>query len=274
VNHFAFQDRPVHPALRGLVRGLWHYDEQRAAPLRRREMPCAEAVLLFNLGPPIGVSWPDPAAETGFATAAGFFARPHPAPARSFMPGRQRGVQVMLTPLGAERLLRASLAAVPTELLSLPDILGRGGASLGERLAESKDATDCLDLLEAELLRRLAGSPAKHDTVTEAWRRIEASAGRIAIAPLARDLGWSRQTLVARFRARTGLTPKMAARLQRFQAVVARLPEVPEQGWVGLAAEAGFADQSHLIREVRDFTGLTPGALLRRRLPDGLGFAE
>ncbi|MGG5887857.1 helix-turn-helix domain-containing protein [Falsiroseomonas sp. HC035] len=271
---FAFHPRTIHPALRGLVRGLWHYDEQRDAPLRRREMPVAEAVLLFNLGPPIGVAWPDPAAETGFASAAGFLARPHPAPARSFMSGRQRGVQVMLTPLGAERLLRTPLSAVPAAFLSLPEALGRGGAGLGERLAETRGAAACLDLLEAELLQRLAGTAPPADPVAQAWRRIEASAGRIAIGALARDLGWSRQTLVTRFRARTGLTPKMAARLQRFRAVIAHLPEVPEQGWAGLAAELGYADQSHLIRDVRDFTGLTPGALLRRRLPDGLGFVE
>lgn len=270
---FRFHPRAPHAALRGLVRGLWHYDEARAAPQRRREMPCAEAVLLINLGPPIGVAWPDPTAETRFDTAAGFLARPHPAPARSFMDGSQRGLQVMLTPLGAERLLRCPISGVPAQFLDLRDTLGRDGASLAARLAETADPDSCLDLLEAELLRRLAGDPPA-DAVAEAWQRIEACAGQIGIGALARDLGLSRQTLVRRFHARTGLTPKLAARLQRFTGVIARLPEVPEAGWAGLAAEAGFADQSHLIREVRAFTGLPPAALLRKRLPDGLGFAE
>lgn len=270
---FRLHSRSPHPALRGLVRGLWHYEESRLAPQRRREMPCAEAVLLINLGPPIGVAWPDPTAETRFDTAAGFLARPHPAPARSFMPGSQRGVQVMLTPLGAERLLHCPISGVPAQLLDLRDTLGRGGASLGERLAETPDPETCLDLLEAELMHRLAGD-APADAVAEAWQRIEGSAGQIGIASLARDLGLSRQTLVRRFHARTGLTPKLAARLQRFTGVIARLPQVSKDGWAGLAAEAGFADQSHLIGEVRAFTGLAPAALLRKRLSDGLGFAE
>lgn len=274
MSRFAFHDRPPHPALRGLVRGIWHYDETRPAPLRRREMPGAEAVLLFNLGPRIGVSWPDPATETGIDCAAGFFARPHPAAARSFMSGRQRGVQVMLTPLGAERLLRIPLSAVPAEFLGLRDALGRDGSLLGERLAETGSAAQCLDLLEADLLRRLAGTPPPQDPVAEAWARIEASAGRVSIGALAGQVGWSRQTLSRRFRDRTGLSPKLAARLLRFSAVIRRLPDVPAEGWAGLAAEAGYADQSHLIREVTEFTGLTPAALLRRRLPDGLGFSE
>ena len=53
---FRFHPRSPHPALRGLVRSLWHYDETRPAPQRRREMPCAEAVLLINLGSPIGAA--------------------------------------------------------------------------------------------------------------------------------------------------------------------------------------------------------------------------
>jgi AraC-like DNA-binding protein len=273
VNRFAFDARPVHPALRGLVSGLWHYDEQRDAPLRRREMPGAEAVLLFNLGPPIGVAWPDPAAETAFETAAGFFARPYPAPARSTMSGRQRGLQVMLTPLGAERLLRAPMSGLRPELLDLRTALGLDAVTLGERLAATAGAGACLDLMEAELLRRLAGAPPPADAVAQAWHRIEASGGRLAIGALARDLGLSRQTLVTRFRARSGLTPKLAARLKRFGGVLARLPSQPGD-WAGLAAEAGYADQAHLIRECSALTGLTPGALLRRRLPDGLGFAE
>ncbi|WP_439598666.1 helix-turn-helix domain-containing protein [Falsiroseomonas sp.] len=268
-----FHPRRPHPALRGLVRGLWYYAERREAPQRRREMPCAEAVLLINLGPAIGVAWPDPAAETRFDTATGFLARPHPAPARSSMQGSQRGVQVMLTPLGAERLLRCPISGVPAQFLDLSEMLGREGPGLAARLAETTDPESCLDLLEGMLLRRLAGDPPT-DAVAEAWRRIEASAGRIGIGALARDLGLSRQTLVRHFHDRTGLTPKLAARLQRFSGVIARLPEVPEAGWAGLAVEAGFADQSHLIREVRAFTGLSPAALLRRRLADGLGFGE
>ncbi len=35
--------------------------------------------------------------------------------------------------------------------------------------------------------------------------------------------------------------------------------------WAGLAAEHGFADQAHLVREVRALAGVTPSALVRER---------
>lgn len=274
MNRFTFHDRPPHPALRGLVSGFWHYDEERGAPLRRREMPCAEAVLVINLGPPIGVAWPDPARETRFEPGAGFLARPHPAPARSFMAGRQRGVQVMLTPMGAERLLREPLDPLPAEFLSLREALGRGGDSLGDQLGSTRDPGACLDIMERFLLHRLAEEGPPRDPIAHAWRRIEATAGRMPIASLAAELGWSRQTFARHFRRRTGLPPKLTARLKRFGAVISRLPPDGAPDWAGLAAEAGYADQAHLIHDVKAFTGLSPAALLDRRLRDGLGFAE
>ena len=43
--------------------------------------------------------------------------------------------------------------------------------------------------------------------------------------------------------------------------------------WAALAARGGYFDQSHLAREIRRFTGRTPGQLLRDRLTTELGFA-
>jgi transcriptional regulator GlxA family with amidase domain len=93
--------------------------------------------------------------------------------------------------------------------------------------------------------------------VARAWRLIVAGGGRTPIGDLAREVGWSHRHLIARFRQQVGLTPKTAARLVRFEALLARLRERPAS-WARLAAEAGYADQAHLVRDFRSFTGRTP----------------
>lgn len=62
------------------------------------------------------------------------------------------------------------------------------------------------------------------------------------------------------FRRQLGLTPHKFARITRFNAVFPDL-RGGRNGGASLAAKHGYADQSHLIREVHEFTGVTPSSL-------------
>ena len=48
---------------------------------------------------------------------------------------------------------------------------------------------------------------------------------------------------------------------------------LPRLGWAGVAAEAGFFDQAHLIRDFRLIAGTTPGRYLEETNPLGVVFA-
>ena len=74
--------------------------------------------------------------------------------------------------------------------------------------------------------------------------------------------GYSR----ARFLADVGATPKSYARVHRFSSVLEARRKAPERAWADLAAEYGFADQAHLIRETRSLAGRTPEVLIQELL--------
>ena len=76
---------------------------------------------------------------------------------------------------------------------------------------------------------------------------------------MAREVGWSERHLAARFRTEIGLTPKAAARVIRFDRARRMIPGAAAPI---VAAECGYADQSHLVRDFVAFTGLAPGAWL------------
>jgi AraC-like DNA-binding protein len=81
-------------------------------------------------------------------------------------------------------------------------------------------------------------------------------------------VGWSHRHLIDRFRRQVGLSPKTAARLVRFDGVWRRLDgEGGRLDWADLAREVGYADQAHLVRDFRQFTGTTPTAFAARTLP-------
>jgi AraC-like DNA-binding protein len=83
----------------------------------------------------------------------------------------------------------------------------------------------------------------------------------IRIAALAEAVGWSRSRLVDRFRREIGVPPKTVARIARFHSAVDRM-SAGETSLARIAAEWGYADQSHFNRDVRDLAGCTPGELL------------
>ena len=86
------------------------------------------------------------------------------------------------------------------------------------------------------------------------------SGGRSTISEIARQVGWSHKHLITKFKQQIGVTPHLAARLLRLSTVWRHLND--EQSWARIAAECGYADQAHLTREFRRFTGTTPGALI------------
>ena len=116
-------------------------------------------------------------------------------------------------------------------------------------------------------LRRLERGPRPSPEVGWAWERLVATDGAVPIGRIANEVGRSHKHLIAKFRQQIGLRPKTAARLVRLDGVWRRLDEDRRRlDWGQLAAEAGYADQGHLIRDFHQFTGTTPTDFQARTL--------
>lgn len=102
--------------------------------------------------------------------------------------------------------------------------------------------------------RRLLEAVREEPTLAWAVRR----GGSIPIGRVAADVGWSHKHLIAMFVERIGLAPKTVARLARFERVLTQVRRGHAPNWGQVAADTGYADQPHLIREFRAFAGTTP----------------
>jgi AraC-like DNA-binding protein len=177
-------------------------------------------------------------------------------------------LEVWLAPLGAYRLLGLPMAELAGQTVDLVAVLGRAGRRLGEQLRETPSWSQRFALLDRFLLARLADGPRPLPEVGWAWARLVATGGAVPIGRLAAEVGWSHRHLIDRFRRQVGLSPKTAARLVRFDGVWRRLDgEGGRLDWADLAREVGYADQAHLVRDFRQFTGTTPTAFAARTLP-------
>lgn len=168
-------------------------------------------------------------------------------------------VQVRLSPLVARAVLGVSPADLDGAVVALDDLWGREASRIRERLSEAPSWEGRFALADALLARRRGTRASVDPEVAWAWRRIVSSRGLIRVDGLADEVGWSRKRLWSRFRSQIGLPPKRAAKLVRFDHAVHRL--ATGEGAARVAAESGYADQSHLHRDVVAFTGLTPATV-------------
>ncbi|WP_345679290.1 AraC family transcriptional regulator [Yinghuangia aomiensis] len=191
--------------------------------------------------------------------------------------GRRRGVQVSLTPLGARAVYAVPAAALAHQLVPLDELLGALAAESADRLRAATTWPARFTVLDELLLRAVAGSADRDPAhrmraeVTGAWRRLVAARGRVRIDTVAAELGWSRRHLTDRFRGELGLSPKTFARVLRFEHAHDLATVRDPLPWADLASLCGYADQAHLAREWREFTGRSPTAWRRGEVLLGAG---
>jgi AraC-like DNA-binding protein len=170
------------------------------------------------------------------------------------------GIMARLAPLGAYKLLGPAVSEIGGTIVGLEDIVGADARRLSERVQSARTWEERGRLLDDFLLNRATDGPQPSPEVTHAWHLLERSRGRNPISEIARQVGWSHKHLITRFKQQIGVAPHLAARLLRLSTVWRHLND--DQSWARTAAESGYADQAHLTREFRRFTGTTPAALI------------
>jgi len=172
-----------------------------------------------------------------------------------------QAVQVRLSPVVTRAVLGVSPADLDGAVVALEDLCGRQASRIREQLSDASSWEDRFAVTDAFLAHRhQAGSRGAGSSVDPevawAWNRILVGRGQVRVDRLAAEVGWSRKRLWSRFHSQIGLPPKRAAKLVRFDHAAHRLAAGEDAARV--AADGGYADQSHLHRDVVAFTRATP----------------
>ncbi len=232
-----------------------------------RGLPSRYLTLVVSLDRPLDLTLPgDRPTPISLGALVGGL---HAAPVSIHHDGVQHGVQLQLTPLGARALLGTPASELAHQVVPLDAVFG-AAPELGDRLATARSwperFTALDDLLGRAVTRRQSRPP--RPELAYAYNRLSASAGRLGIATLAAEVGWSRRHLAEQFRREYGLTPKVLARVLRFERARSLLASPRRPALAGVAAVCGYADQAHMTHDWVTFAGLSPRAwLAEEQLP-------
>ncbi len=264
MSSISYEQRLPSPALASHVECYWTLrgramPEDAADHGAERVLPDGRVEIVFNCGGAVvqtrdGVAHRQPATLLVGPTTRAVLIRPT---------GALHMVGIRLRHGSAPAVLGVPAAPLTDTMHSLHDV-ATFPSSFREQLAESVSFAMQIAIIERQLMARLARARLVASRSTSiAVARILASEGAIGIARVATDAGLSTRQLARRFGQDVGVGPKLLSRLARFHAVLRLVETEGPPTLASAAARAGYVDQSHLVRDFREFAGLTPSAYFR-----------
>ncbi|WP_280221259.1 AraC family transcriptional regulator [Nocardia neocaledoniensis] len=251
----AFIDRYVGYRLTGFEPGL------------HRGLPSRHMTFIVAVGPTIDViEQTDPRQAPGNyrCVLSGLQA----SPAMIAHTGFQEGVAIELTPLGSRVLFGMPASELWDVSIECTDAHRHLGDQLADAVQSQQDWPGRFAACDRALTAAARTDALAGPEITWAWRALVRSGGTCEITPLADRIGWSRQHLTRQFTAEFGASPKLAARIIRFERARRMLASTPSYISIAqVAATCGYYDQAHLNRDFAELAGCAPTTWLAEEIP-------
>lgn len=254
---FEFVPRQLSGETSRFVESIW-FARGHIQGVRERIAPTGSTVAAVVLGDPIRQT-PD-GATAALVADTGFLIGPHDRPIVNEPQGETYCVGIVTTPVGCRPAFGLAPAALRGRVVDLLEAWPRA-AALRRELSRSRTPAEALDIVEAILT-----TPEPFDR--NAFTRCEAAAAQLAANPtrpvgdIAAELGVSHGHLDRQFTEQVGLSPRTLARILRMRRLLEAIDVHGSVGWAEKAADLGWSDQAHLIRDFKRHTGVTPSAYL------------
>jgi AraC-like DNA-binding protein len=173
------------------------------------------------------------------------------------------GFAIFLKPFASWQLFQTPPSTLANVHCDSANVLGRETLVLWERLAESVSFTERVQVIEKYLLP-FAANARSRTSIMKSAHDIFRRKGTARIDDLAFHTSLSVRQYERRFAEEMGLSPKLFARITRFQMALDAKRRAPASSWLSIAHEHGYFDQMHMIRDFQNLGGDTPGQLLQQ----------
>lgn len=170
---------------------------------------------------------------------------------------------VRLRPEAGFALLGISMAEIRDQIVDLRNIFGSREGELFEKLAASADFNARIMIFEDFLTA--CGELRVNVEMRSCISAQRSASGSMSIGDCAAYLNWSERRLERAFNEQIGLSPKLFARIIRFQTFLDAIGSSDSTLLDG-ALTAGYYDQAHMIKDFRNFAGVTPTEYFGRDL--------
>jgi AraC-like DNA-binding protein len=184
-------------------------------------------------------------------------------------------LQIIFQPGALYRLTGVPISNLTNEYLDADYIFSKDIQFVNEQLHFAKSYSEMVTIANdfvIKLAKRKVKDEHPIDKVCQLLLQKEAN---ISLDWLAKEACLSNKQFERNFKDRTGVSPKLFSRLIRFDNAFRLKSAKPKMDWLSVAIDCNYYDYQHLVRDYKDFTGLTPTAFHTLDTPEGiLGMSE
>jgi AraC-like DNA-binding protein len=169
--------------------------------------------------------------------------------------------QIVLKPHALQTLLGINASVLTNSLVELAEF---SAGDLNMQLLEAHNEQEQLTLLTNFLVAKHKQAPTRDRLVEESLRLIHNNIGSISVKYLLEHLNISERQFEKRFSQVIGLPPQFYIRVKRFNEAIRLMQTRPFEKLTDVAHNLNFYDQSHFIRDIKAFSGITPKNLFQK----------
>lgn len=245
------------PSLATLIDCYWIIESDDSSPRVEKIIPDGYPEIILHYGDPyrikIGLHWEDQA----HALLAGqitdhFFLE---------STGRSGMVGIKLKPAAVTRLFGVSMDTLTNAVVYIKDFIPEYDYNRLNEIRVMANHDAIIDALNTLFSRMEVESSEQSELVEKAIDLIITSKGMMPIGDIQATIDVNERKLERLFQRYVGLSAKLYARIIRFSTIF-QLKRDGRDSWADLVFEAGFYDQSHFIKNFKEFTGEDPSSYL------------
>ena len=239
-------------SLKELIKEIWIYENNDPIPSTQKIIPDGFSEIILHYGDPyeinLGSRWELQSNQLFSSQISKFFYLRNT--------GNSGMIGIKLYPTAFYEIFEISVQGCTDKVLPLQEVLTESEipitASGFQYLPTLTKVASLEDWLEGY-------RPNYQPKVRSMVQEIMAKNGLVNLDQLAQNSGFGLRQAERLFKKAIGITPKFFSRIVRFNHIF-KIIEAKEESWISIALQSGFFDQSHFIKNFKEFTGEDPSS--------------
>ena len=141
-------------------------------------------------------------------------------------------------------------------------VLGREMHEMIQQLINTEQYAKMIQVVDAYLFTKFQKLKLRIEPIDRINVLLQRQNNMFSLEYLANQACLSYRQFERKFKERNGVSPKLFVRIARFNRAYTMKQEQPATDWLDVAISCGYSDYQHMVKDFKQFTGVTPVAML------------